>query len=249
MACRGTICIAFLFILPASAQVTGLTPDSLGGYLRFEDSSPVSCLLTLLPPFFIQHELELKAFIRSKKFSLLRKEYGDRRIIDIIFVHAMHLTNNNTAVALLLSMVSCFDHRTVGLRVPVFSLFFPLTNESEGEYRLRVAHLPAHIYADSPPDTAGDRDKLQHFFGSAFLAFVFESRGSADRIGEFVEEGEEALIIDGVNDERDKLANREGQRFGNALLTDNHLYPSSYLRKSLKPLNAPAEISQCIGVW
>ncbi len=246
---RGTLCIVIFFVVPASAQVVAPHADSLEPYLRFEDSSPLSCLVTLLPPFFLQHELELKAFVGSRKFSRLRTAYGDRNAMDIIFVRAMKLTDNNTAVALFLSTLACFDHRMVGLRIPVFNLFFPLTNESEDEFNRRVANLPSHLYLDSPPERAGDRDKLQHFFGSALLSFVFESRGSADRVGEFVEEGEEAVIVDGVNDERDKSANREGQRFGSALLSDNHLLPSRYLRKSLAPVRVMSEISQCIGVW
>jgi hypothetical protein len=243
------ILMMFVLLVPASAQVSAPPNDSLSGYLQFEDSSPASCLITYLPPFFFQHEIELKSFIRSKKFRLLRKEFGDRRAIDVIFVHAMNLTNNNTAVALFLSMLACFDHRTVGLRIPVFNLFFPLTNESEDEYNRRVANLPSRLFSDSPPDSNGDRDKVQHFFGSAFLSFIFESRESANRFGDFIEEGEEAIIVDGVNDERDKSANREGQRFGVALLDDNHRYPSTYLRKSLKKVGMSFDNSHCIGVW
>ena len=245
----GTILMLLLLISRVPAQRQEAQEDSLPDCLRFEESSPFGCFLTYLPPFLFQYEFGMKSFIRSRHFSTLRKKFGDRRAIDIIFVRAMNLTHNNTAISLLLSSVACFEHRTVGLKVPVFNLFFPLTNESEDEFDRRVANLPTRIFADSPPDSSGDRDKLQHFFGSAFLSFIFESRASADRIGEFIEEGEEAFIVGGVNDDRDKRANRDGQRFGSALLDDNHLYPSTYLHKSLKRVGMMFDNSYCIGVW
>jgi hypothetical protein len=240
-----SLCL-FLLPLTVSSQVK---PDSLESYFRFEDASPLSCLFTYFPPLLIQHEMELKQFVRSHRFGLLRKVYGDRRAVDAIFVRAMRLTNNNTAISLLLSALASFEHRTVGFRVPVFRLFFPLSDESETEFSKRVANLPSRLFEDSPNDAHGDRDKLQHFFGSAFLTFIWESDGAAERFGDFVERAEDAVIVEGVDDDRDRNANREGQRFALHLLDDNHRLPSEFLKKRLLPSGLSVGQVNCIGVW
>ncbi|HUL44265.1 MAG TPA: hypothetical protein VLY03_07905 [Bacteroidota bacterium] len=226
---RGTVITALVLLIeiPGWSQQSVNPTDSLAGYFQFEDSSPLSCLVTYLPPFFIRNGMELKSFIRSKRFAEIRKQYGDRRSVDAIFVRAMRLTNDNTAVALLLATLSTFDHSLVQMRVPIMSLCLPLSSESEEDFDRRVKDLPSQLYSDTPPE--GDHDKLQHFFGSAFIALTCESSGSAERVGNFVEVGEDAFIEGGVLDVRDMRANRQGQRFGMALLEDNHQYPSKFL--------------------
>lgn len=236
-------------ILPAQPKGVDSTAQ-FESYLTLHDDAPLSCLLTYFPPLFIQHGIELKAFLRSRTFRRLRENLGDLRSLDALYVRAMQLTDNNTAVALLLSTIATFDHRLVGLKVPVFQFYFPLSDESQEEFDLRVNSLPRRFYRDTPDATAGDRDKLQHFFGSAFLTLVFESEAGAERIGMFVEEGEDAFIVGGVNDDRDLRADREGQRFGKALLDDIRRMPSEFLgaeRETVGVSNGDAP--SCIGVW
>lgn len=209
-------------------QVSNHSKDSLSVYLSFEECSSLGFLLPYFPPFFIQYGIELKSFIRNRTFQEIRQNYGDLKAVDAIFIKAMKLTSDNTAVALLISSVACFDHRIFGFKVPVFSLFFPLSNESKEEFNQRVENLPKRIYIDSPSSRIGDRDKLQHFFGSAFLTYVFESDEAAERFSDFIEKGEKAVIVDGVLDGRDIRANRNGQKFGLALLINKHRMPSQY---------------------
>jgi len=207
--------------------------DVLSKYFQFEDSSPLSHLLTYFPPLFIQHGIELKSFIRSKTFTKIRRAYSDLKAVDAVFIHAMNITHDNTAVSLLLSAIACFDHRIVGLKIPIFVLYFPLSDESEIDFNQRVDNLPKNIYSDTPLIRSGDRDKLQHFFGSAFITFIFESRHPAQRFSDFIEEGEDAIIVDGTLDERDMRANRQGQEFGLSLLKNNHKLPSEYFYTGL----------------
>ncbi len=225
--CTPVLCVLSICSLHARQQ------DTLRHYFKFEDAAPLTGLFAFFPPIFLQHDMEMRAFLRSRTFRAIRNAYGDRRSLDALFVRAMCLTNNNTALALLLCAVTTFDHRMVGIRLPVFRIYIPLSNESDEEFRRRLVHLPAHLFGDSPSGEAGDRDKLQHIFGSAFLAFVFESTGSADRVGDFVERGEPLFIVGGVDDDRDMRANRIGERFGKALLEDNLRFPSRFLDQSL----------------
>ncbi len=224
--------------------------SSFSEYFKFEDKPLVSCLFTYFPPLFIQHGIDLKDFIRSGTFKSLRLKLGDLRAVDAIYVRAMQMTNNNTAIALLMTTIAVFDHRLVGFKVPIVQLFFPLTNESSEQFQQRVNNLPARLYTDTPEAWSGDRDKLQHFFGSAFLTVVFESRDVANRFGNSIEEGERAFIVDGAYDDRDVRANKQGQYFGDSLLRDNHRLPSEFLKlwtpKERLTLN---EELPCSGVW
>jgi len=91
--------------------------------------------------------------------------------------------------------------------------------------------LPSRIFADTP--AWGDRDKLQHFFGSALAAALTESEETAAHVGEFVEWGEDMFIVEGTVESRDTEANRRGARFGLALLLDRSVLPSSFMRAPL----------------
>ena len=195
----------------------------------------VSFFAPILFPKIIQDDYQLKAFIRSEEFAAFRKKYGDLNTVDEIFHEAMGLSWNNAYEALFLALVATMDHSKFGVRFPILGplLWVPLTSEFADEFRARISALPRQLYADSPRDVIGDRDKLQHFFGSAFLTYVFESREPAERIGEFIELGEEAVIVDGVLDERDIRANRHGQEFGLRLLQDKTTLPSRFFQFAL----------------
>ncbi len=224
--------------------------SNLEHYFTFEDPHPLECLFTLLPPVFIQNGIELKSFVRSKTFRLLRQQYGDRRAVDAIFVRAMQMTNNNTAFSLLMSALATFDHDIVGIKIPLLLVYVPLSSETREEFFARVDNLPARFYNDSPQRKEGDRDKLQHFFGSAVVTFFFESPQAAERVGEFVEHGEDAFIVGGVLDERDYRANEQGQKFGAALLDDNRRFPSEFLVSP--PVAEVLDVKYvpfCSGVW
>jgi hypothetical protein len=194
--------------------------------------SPYESFITLFPSFFLQNIIELKSYIRSNEFSDFKKREGDLAAVDGIYNHAFSLTRGNTGIALLISTFATFDHFTVDLRVPILKIKIPLTNETKKEFEERLNSLPSKLYKDSPKGY-GDRDKLQHFFGSAFLTYVFENREAADRYSEFVEVFEDNYIYSVGYDVRDIAANRDGQQFGFGLAKYNNTKPSDILKNKL----------------
>ncbi len=191
----------------------------------------VSFFAPFVLPKIVQDGYQLKEYIRGEEFASIRLQRGDLNAVDAVFSEAMQLSWNNAYEALLISLVATMDHSKFGVRLPLVGplLWFPLTSEFEDDYNVRVAALPRLLYVDSPDKSIGDRDKLQHFFGSALLAYVFESRDGAQRIGEFIEWGEDKVVVDGALDERDFRANKHGQEFGLALLNDKSAKPSSFI--------------------
>jgi hypothetical protein len=214
-----------LCLCPARAQVQQAIPP-------LPDRDRVPGLLGAIAPFLVpkivQDGHRLKEYIRSEEFAGERKAHGDLYAVDLLFDTALKASWNNPYEALLITFVAVMDHRTFGVRFPLVGdlLWFPLTSEFGEDFAARIAALPSRLYADTPPGRGGDRDKLQHFFGSALLTYLTESPAAAERAGEFVEWGEGQFIVGGVYDERDLRANRQGQRFAMQLLADPAALPS-----------------------
>ncbi|MDE3057313.1 MAG: hypothetical protein KGJ59_05080 [Bacteroidota bacterium] len=193
------------------------------------------------PPFFsiehflpklFRHEAELKRYIRDPRFLQLRRAYGDTMAIDAVFERATMLADGNMRTALWLSAFATMDHFRVGVELPLLGvLSIPLTTESREQFRIRYLHLPRRVLPDSIGEKENDRDKLQHFFGSAYLTYVADSKALANDFGDFVEQEEPKIIVGGENDDRDKFANHLGQQFGMELLDGDDVLPSDVLRR------------------
>jgi hypothetical protein len=207
----------------AVAQAPPLPP-------REEVPAVLTFLSPLLVPKVFQDCYLLKEYVRSGELRAARSAYGDLYAVDCVFDRAMRLSWNNKYEALLLCAFALMDHERFGVRLPVIGLvlWFPLTSEFPGEFSERLKSLPSHLYADTRDEEGGDRDKLQHFFGSAFLTALTESARSADRFGLFIEWGEALFVVGGVDDDRDVRANRQGQRFAQQLLVDPATRPSLF---------------------
>jgi len=213
-------------------------PRRLGGEipgLLAHDDVPegVAFVASLVPPKVLMDESALKAYIVSEDFSQARQRYGDLYAVDVLFDRALSLSWGNRYEALLIAFTATMDHRSFGIRLPLLGplLWLPLTSEFPDEFRRRRDALPVMLYTDTPPGRYGDGDKLQHFFGSAFIAFLLESAEAAERVGDFVEWGEDKFVVDGALDSRDIRANRQGERFGLALLADPAARPSVSMMK------------------
>ena len=70
-------------------------------------------LVTYFPSELVRNGIELKSYIRSRRFLDLRKKISDPRAVDAIYVRAMQFTAGNTAMALLYCCIATMDHRIV----------------------------------------------------------------------------------------------------------------------------------------
>ncbi len=201
------------------------------------DSSTMSRnydLLQILYPGILQDVPLMFRFIRHELPSLLRLDSSlanadsithDLRAVDFIYLKALQISHRDIARALLLSSLASLTHRSIPLAI---GLPLPLTLESDEAHRLRSANLPRVLFNDS--DTKGDADKLQHFFGSAYLSLRSDAPLLSDLFGLLLEHGEEQLIADDENDARDIRANRLGQAFALALEQQVTTLPSALFR-------------------
>jgi hypothetical protein len=210
----------------------GSLPPPLPG---LDEVHPIQeAIVPFLIPLVMSNVHELKTMVCSDEYQKLREKWGDRYAVDVAFRWAEQLCWNNRAVSLFVMFLAMMDHRNVCLKLPLLGpiLWLPLSGEFPDEFLERLRMLPAHLFPDSPPTVGGDRDKMQHFFGSAFLAYLFDI-SSAQRLGDFVEWGEDAFVVGGTYDIRDLEANARGRRFAEQLRNDRLALPSSEMNLPL----------------
>lgn len=232
---RSILCAMLLVAgsLPLAAQCAdGSGPDGLTWNFDEQEGEGFSlfkALGELFTPEMIKDTRRIRAYVRDDRFGALLRSCGDLRAVDAIYLKSLKITRYNIPRALFLSMMATLEHQNVDVKLPVLgTLGLPLTFEEDSLFRARRNNLPARLYPDSPAGSHGDKDKLQHFFASAYIAYVSESRDVARVSGNFVEWGEAQFIVGGVDDPRDKRANMQGERFGHDLMTVKNLLPSDY---------------------
>jgi hypothetical protein len=237
--------VTFIVLLMLSASALAVAqcdgkPGPDGLTWNFDESDASGFSITrffgdLFTPALIRDTREIRAYVRDARFALLLQRCGDMHAVDWIYLKALKIAEHEIGRALFLSMMGTLEHRNIDLKVPVFgALQLPLTFEEDSLFNSRYRNLPGKLYPDTPPGPDGDKDKLQHFFASAYLAYISESPGLARTSGDLVERGEAEFVVGGVDDPRDRRANEQGARFGRDLVVVKTLLPSDYFNLSVK---------------
>lgn len=179
----------------------------------------------------------ISGYIASEDFINLRKEIGDVSAADSIFIQATKFTNGNISDALLALMLATVPYREVPIQIPFLNTIvnYPLTAADETTFLKKNDNLPRFLFLDSPQNDYGDKDKLAHFFGSAFLSYESHIFDLGKLIGYFVEAFEESFKVQSSVDIRDLDVNDYGRLFGNLLQENNDLLPSQiFLIRSIR---------------
>jgi len=208
--------LALLVVITISAYRQGVAQTDSSTVVPA--SSAAASPLDILLPGFLRAARNTRTWVRD---SLTSDTTDDLRKVDQIYQHALVETGGDQTLALLSAAISTMEHRHIPFAIGVD---LPLTLESQTDFDQRVAKLPKRLFADLP--NGDDRDKLQHFFASAWLARALDSRHAADLIGRGIETGEQLLLVGGVEDPRDIRANRLGQLFAELLSSYPNALPS-----------------------
>lgn len=224
-------------VLPAAAQCNGKPgPDGLSWDFDEKEKEGFSLggfVGDMFTPQVVIDTRQIRTYVRDARFKELYRRCGDLRTVDGIYLKALKIAEYRIGRALFLSMMAVLEHQNIDLKMPIISsLPLPLTFEEDSLFKMRKKNLPRKIYPDSPLNEEGDRDKLQHFFASAYLSYVSESQDLTRTTGNLVEWGEAKFVVGGADDPRDKRANRHGEAFGRDLHSVKTLLPSDYLTLS-----------------
>lgn len=183
---------------------------------------------------FIPRELslayELRTLIAAQEPIRPRSRGADLRRLDALYLRAVYLAEGDRFLALMALSIATLPYHTFPARVPLIGLVItvPVSTEAIEDYQQRMENLPGMLLPDSPPSL--DRDKLPHFFGSAWLQCVSRNPDLVMLAGEMLELGEELFKLEGSRDIRDILVNRRGIQFAIALQQQKNVLPSDFFK-------------------
>ncbi len=206
--------------LRRDAEVLRVVPEGVWPFVR-----------RMMLPREMSLVYELRTFIAAQRPLLNRSRAGDLRRLDAIYIHAVYLAEGDPYLALLALSFATLPYHTFPARVPLldFGLTVPVSTESHEAFRRRMDNLPGLLLPDSPRSL--DRDKLPHFFGSAWLQCVTNNPALVEMAGELLETGEEIFKLEGSRDERDIAVNRLGAEFAIALQRHEDVLPSDIFKR------------------
>jgi hypothetical protein len=159
-----------------------------------------------------------------------RTRIGDLARLDAMYRRAVYFAEGDIRLALLALSYATLPYHTFPARIPLIdvAITVPVSTESREMFARRMANLPGLLLADSPPQL--DRDKLPHFFGSAWLQCLLRDEELTTLAGEMIEYGEQVFKLEGFLDERDLMVNRLGARFAQALMQKRRVLPSDLFK-------------------
>jgi len=179
----------------------------------------------------------ISSYIASDHFSNLKNNIGDVAATDSIFSEAIRFTEYDYGDALIALMLATVPYNEVPIQIPIINsiVYYPLSSADEETFLKKNENLPRYLFFDSPQNNYGDKDKLAHFFGSAFLSYESNIFDIGKLIGYFVEAFEESFKVQSTVDLRDLDVNEYGRLFGDLLKENKDLLPSQiFLLRSIR---------------
>jgi len=172
----------------------------------------------------------LSKFIASDYFLDLKKTNNDLELTDTLFLRAVKYKNYNYSEALLALTFATVPYKEVPIEFPLIGVLdYPLISANDSVFIKKDKNLPKELFYDTPKDNFGDKDKLAHFFGSAFISYSSNIFDLGDLIGYFVEVFEQSFKVQSSVDTRDLRTNKLGNIFGSILKKDKNVLPSQVM--------------------
>jgi len=170
-------------------------------------------------------------FIGSDYFLNLKKSNDDLALVDTIFLRALKFNKYNYSEALFDLTLAVIPYNHVHVRIPLIDAIvdYRLPSAEENIYNRKNKNLPKRIFFDTPNDNFGDKDKLAHLFGSAFISHSSNIFDLGNLIGYFIEVFEQDFEVQNSIDPRDLQTNILGNIFGQTLKDNKKVLPSDVL--------------------
>lgn len=164
----------------------------------------------------------------NNKLSLINKT--DLQKIDSIYLQQINYQKKDFKEALLSLTFTLVPVRKVNIKFPILGMInYPLVSVNDSLFRIKNKFTPKNIFFDTQLNEFGDKDKLSHFFGSAFIAYSSNIFDFGDLIGYFIEVFEENFKVQSSIDKRDMMVNNLGKIFGELLKKNKNILPSQIL--------------------
>jgi hypothetical protein len=215
--------------------------NSFGTIIKLKIYLLIFISIFIQPVFAQQSRLsvtvnQISEFIASDYFRNLHGKVNDLSLVDTLFNRALKYRNNDYSEALLSLTLAVVPYKKVPIRIPLIKTIiqYPLVSSGDSVFFNKNKNLPKELFFDTPENNFGDKDKLAHFFGSAFLAYNSSIFDLGDLIGYFVEVFEEEFKVQSEIDNRDLMTNKLGYIFGKYLKRNKNVQPSyAFLLRTL----------------
>jgi hypothetical protein len=173
----------------------------------------------------------ISGFIASDYFKQLKKTNNDLALADTIYLRMLKYENYDYLNALFELTFAVIPYNKVHVRIPFINsiVIYRLPCAPDSIYRKKNNNLPKRFFFDTPTDNYGDKDKLAHFFGSAYISYSQNIFDLGDLIGYFVEVFEQNFEVQDAIDQRDLQTNTLGNIFGEMLTKDKNILPSQVM--------------------
>ncbi len=150
---------------------------------------------------------------------------------DSIYLLALKYCDSDYSEALLSSCFAVLPYNKVPIKIPILGLRydFPLVSSDAETFVRKNNNIPKILFLDTPNSKFGDKDKLAHFFGAAFISYNTNSIVLTNYIGYLVEVFEEVFVAELV-DNRDIRTNYFGACFGRELRRNPQILPSTLFK-------------------
>lgn len=172
----------------------------------------------------------LSEYAASEEYEEIVKIKNHLAAVDSLYARALILCENDKSKTLLTLAFATLPYDEIPIVIPFikFKLSFPLPRAEKSLFLKKNENLPAKLFFDSPNNFFGDKDKLAHFFGSAYLSYALFPFEFTKNIGIFVEDFEKTFKAQSEIDNRDLRTNALGAAFGVELKKNGDILPSSF---------------------
>ena len=172
---------------------------------------------------------KLVEFISSEEFQKLKQNNSDLALVDSIYLRALSLSEGDISEGLLAATFATLPFDKMPIKLPFITKIVDLKLQEIDPvlFKKKNNNLPSELFFDTP--SYGDKDKLAHFFGNAFLSYNISTFNISKILGIFVELFEESFKVSGGLDFRDLKVNYLGEFFGKQLNKNPKLLPSEVL--------------------
>ena len=172
-------------------------------------------------------------FIASDYFSSLKSDTNDVALLDTLFQRSYDYYNGDISESLLTLTFAGLPYSKMPLKIPVVNvrIDIPLPSVKDAIFEIKKNNLPSQLLFDSPHSEFGDKDKISHFFGNAFLSYnvsIISIINFAKFASIYIELFESAFEVEGAVSLRDLRVNQLGEFFGAALKNNDNIKPSSF---------------------
>lgn len=171
-------------------------------------------------------------YLISDQFNEILEKGDDLAAVDSIYNFALNYFQQDHSEALLALTFAVLPFNVMRVKIPIIGieLDLGLPSPNDSLFKLKNRSLPKNLFFDSPQNKFGDKDKLAHFFGNAFLSYNISFFNLSKFMGIFVEMFEATFKVQGGLDFKDIKVNHLGEMFGEQLNKNENLMPSEILK-------------------